>query len=540
MELFKKDNTKDELAAEWLAKKGELMKKLRSDAPSPNLDEHYKIYKIVKKVKKADRDKSPTSVAVYKMYNIMEKANIIDKDKRMEAIAVFYGYELIKRIKKDTGCTIAYNERDIITVEEYAESLHTRYTHGRLSERDAEEYANMLAGYIGNLIKIHKGGEWYKELNCNFEFNHIQKIDHSSGFCIYGTCKGRIINTGVQCDMCNLMKYYCGIKYQDELKPKPLNETYPWMVCVYKGEKRIAAVPKIRHFNGEGMMIEDHEWFLTLDENAPDAEIGAAVLSAFERIKSGVISKATIKDRRENPFWKNFSKQKGFISFWKSNFLARVYLYENGEYKIYAAERNPEEKGSFHGSVQTVTLPNPSAEEIGRAVCDCFIASEQTFKSLKNKPAAPQRGTIELLPETAPYKTISYEIPQDVLFTDAQDYHAAEIYQGYTYDDGIADFYFGMGNEENCDLTPENIRLSWERHTEKADFFEAAEVEHPIFTLRAEMRNKKIHKIAYYKEFAENDIFTCEMVVNQPNKRKKTDEKLTGLFGRFVAECRPE
>ncbi|MDR1754597.1 MAG: hypothetical protein LBR74_06815 [Eubacterium sp.] len=73
---------------------------------------------------------------------------------------------------------------------------------------------------------------------------------------------------------------------------------------------------------------------------------------------------------------------------------------------------------------------------------------------------------------------------------------------------------------------------------EKADFFEVKRVKHPISTLRAEMRNKKVHKIVYYKEFAKYDLFNCEMTVEHPNRRETLDRTLSRKFERLVETCK--
>ena len=51
---------------------------------------------------------------------------------------------------------------------------------------------------------------------------------------------------------------------------------------------------------------------------------------------------------KPNDFWKKGSKYKGYITFWKHNFLAYVKLFEDGSYEIYSTKKFREKKGGYY------------------------------------------------------------------------------------------------------------------------------------------------------------------------------------------------
>ena len=87
-------------------------------------------------------------------------------------------------------------------------------------------------------------------------------------------------------------------------------------------------------------------------------------------------------------------------------------------------------------------------------------------------------------------------------------------------------------------MNEDNIRSAWERQNGKAEFFEVKSVEHGIFKLRAEMKNKSIHRISYLLRIDESELLDCTMELYKPNSRKKLDEKLSSLFEEFARQCK--
>ncbi len=72
----------------------------------------------------------------------------------------------------------------------------------------------------------------------------------------------------------------------------------------------------------------------------------------------------------------------------------------------------------------------------------------------------------------------------------------------------------------------------------KAEFFEVEPVEHGIFKLCAEMRNKNVHRISYLLQIDESELLDCTMELHKPNSRKKLNEKLSALFEEFARQCK--
>lgn len=86
-------------------------------------------------------------------------------------------------------------------------------------------------------------------------------------------------------------------------------------------------------------------------------------------------------------------------------------------------------------------------------------------------------------------------------------------------------------------MSEDNIRKAWEKLHGKAEFFEVKSAEHGIYELRAEMRNKSVHRISYLLQIDESELLDCTMELHKPNSRKKLDEKLTEMFEEFARKC---
>ncbi|MCM1478134.1 MAG: hypothetical protein NC085_00430 [Muribaculaceae bacterium] len=138
--------------------------------------------------------------------------------------------------------------------------------------------------------------------------------------------------------------------------------------------------------------------------------------------------------------------------------------------------------------------------------------------------------------------TVTVSAPRDKHFSDYDDCGVGEIYQAYMYlpredAEWSAAFSLGIAAELDCDMSGENICRVLEKLYGKAEFFEVKDVEYSIFKLRAEMRNKNVHRISYLLQIDECELLDCTMELRKPNSRKKLDEKLTGLFEEFVRKC---
>lgn len=177
-------------------------------------------------------------------------------------------------------------------------------------------------------------------------------------------------------------------------------------------------------------------------------------------------------------------------------------------------------------------------EMLGRIIVEALDRCRKITDNVAGNPY-PEKN-IELLNGS----TLTVSAPRDRHFSDNEDYGVGELYQAYMYfpredsEEASAVFYIGMAAELNCDMSEENIRRAWEKQNGKAEFFEVNAAEHGIFKLRAEMRNKSVHRISYLLQIDENELLDCTMELRKPNSRKKLDEKLTDLFEEFAHQCK--
>lgn len=177
-------------------------------------------------------------------------------------------------------------------------------------------------------------------------------------------------------------------------------------------------------------------------------------------------------------------------------------------------------------------------EKLGEMIIEALDRSRKIGEKVAGNPY-PEKN-IELLNESK----LTVSAPRDKHFSDNDDYGVGELYQAYMYfpredsEEASAAFYIGMAAELNGEIDEENIRRAWERQNGKAEFFDVKPTEHGIFKLRAEMRNKSVHRISYLLEIADCDLLDCTMELRKPNSRKKLDEKLTVLFEEFARQCK--
>ena len=312
-------------------------------------------------------------------------------------------------------------------------------------------------------------------------------------------------------------------------------QTYPLLINIYKGENRILIIPVIRHEIGFSV---DSDWYAKICNTDDVDEIGNGVINAVNLIKESPLSTIDLKAQENLWSWKKNSKYKSWVSFWKHNDCTRVRVFEEGYYKIYSLSKSKGTKGVYSEIVKEVLLPVSSTkEEVGKAVVDVFKELEEYDKKVEATNSLTK--VIELLNDSK----LTIIPPKDSHFTDIDDSGAAEIYQCYSYAtsenaEPAAEFFIGIAPEIDCDLDIENVRASWEEYFGKADLFEMQEKDYGIFKYRVEMRNKESHKISYLLKQEEDLLLECGMEVHSPNRRKKTDEKLEGLFEQFALGCK--
>lgn len=327
-------------------------------------------------------------------------------------------------------------------------------------------------------------------------------------------------------------------KYEKkELSHKYCKEnTFPWSVGVFKGEHRLFVVPYITTIGYYGTFMA---WYRKLNDTESPEVIGEAILDAFEHIRISPVDARTRAERDEDLFYLKETKCKSYRAFNKKYMHCGINMNEQGIYSVSALISSDDNQG--YGRIdgnETVKFPNnASSTDLGNAVINAFRISEKYARSQKPDPYPPV--DVELLSD----QKVEIHPPRDRHFTDMGDGGIAEIYRAYEYypkegAESSAEFYLGIAAELDCDMSDENIRKAWEKQYDKAEFFEVKSVEYGIFKLRAEMRNKSVHRISYLLHIDESELLDCTMELHKPNSRKKLDEKLSSLFEEFARGCK--
>lgn len=315
-------------------------------------------------------------------------------------------------------------------------------------------------------------------------------------------------------------------------------QRYPLNIYIYKGENRILFIPSISHEGGFSE-LSSHT-FVINDIDCNNRNIGDTICEAIKFIVNSPLSKSTPLERNSKSVRQENSRYKSDISFWKNNLSAYLEVFEDGHYLIYSMKRSDKYNLRYDQIIREITLSKEAKiEELGQAVIDVFSALEEYYKEHPSKKIERYpKENIEILCGS----TLTFQMPKNSHFVDSNDCGAAEIYKCYSYipnenSESAAEFFLSMAAELDCDLSTENIKSCFEEYNGKADYFEINNDKLGIFTLKAEMKNKSVHKISYYLQIDDDEILECSMEVHQPNRRKKVDEKLTSLFKDFALSC---
>lgn len=313
--------------------------------------------------------------------------------------------------------------------------------------------------------------------------------------------------------------------------------SYPYRTDIYKGEDQIIVVPIITATGGFSVDMAWHRQITDL-ENAEI--IGKFVMDALKHIGKSPVDARTRQERDDDSIWKNASKCKSYKSFNKNYLLCIVSLEKNGDIRISSTEKINGNNGYGGVDEGCVYLDiNVSPEEIGNAIKNCFTSMEEE----EQKKKTGNKKQISMI-ETLSNKKITFELPDLNEYEDEQDFHSAEIYQGYSYtkpeddDEPVGHMYFSIAAELNCDLSSENVLNVFEDEFGAATQYEYIEYEHSIFKYRAEIIGKNIHRILYLKQIDENELLSCELTVNTKKSGKRLDKKLNKDFESLVKSCK--
>ena len=92
--------------------------------------------------------------------------------------------------------------------------------------------------------------------------------------------------------------------------------------------------------------------------------------------------------------------------------------------------------------------------------------------------------------------------------------------------------------ELNCSLESENIAQVWTQQEGAEDYFDVKQIDKGIYNIRAEYKNKAVHRISYFRQMNKDLLLECGFKLYQPNRKKKLDEKLTKEFEEFAENCK--
>ncbi len=317
----------------------------------------------------------------------------------------------------------------------------------------------------------------------------------------------------------------------------PQKDKRPLDISVYKGEKRYLIIPYDYSVGGYQVGSKRH---VSLPENISAEEMGNQLLKALEIIKESPLDTRYAKQRDDD-----FSELTGFSTYAK---FAKKYdgvsflLMKDDSYYVGASAKKIKGSGAgwcgeqitqkYHSSAAT-------AREIGESIFEAFDEVETYYE--KVTLLKHMKSEFETLTNM---RILFYE-PNDEHYTDEQDFHAGEIYQGYSYykegaDESIADLYFALASELDCDITPEHVQCVYEKYDGPAERFTYVAVEHPVFGYRIEMESTKIHRIVYLAKVSEEELLSCELLLKKKPAGKRLHDKIVKDFEAMVKSCRQE
>ena len=110
-------------------------------------------------------------------------------------------------------------------------------------------------------------------------------------------------------------------------------QSYPWTASVFKGEGRFLITTLVEHIGGYKTHADEVTIVSETEDDLVD-KLGNKVLSRIKAVENSPLYVGKPKQ-----FWKNGSKYKGYITFWKHNFFFFVKLFEDGFIQLKNAEK---------------------------------------------------------------------------------------------------------------------------------------------------------------------------------------------------------
>ena len=119
------------------------------------------------------------------------------------------GLAFIDIVRENYGLELTLAEQDVVSVEVVAGMLHRSYTDGDLPDDYIMRYARPIAGYLGLLVQIHKGGEWVLEVEEMKESGPAIRQANGQHYFLLGKVYRRIQDGAED----NLAHFYRWVKY---------------------------------------------------------------------------------------------------------------------------------------------------------------------------------------------------------------------------------------------------------------------------------------------------------------------------------------
>lgn len=311
-------------------------------------------------------------------------------------------------------------------------------------------------------------------------------------------------------------------------------------VDVYKGEKQIIIVPYITTI---GYFLSSMGWHRNYPENVSYEILGKTVIEAVEHIKISPVDARTQAEHEESSYLK-YTRCKSYASFDREYLHCRIKVEDDGKYVIVGTGHNERIIPYHKNETRTYLPPDTTSAKIGEAVLYVFEDMERFYKNLKNRPAEVEISTFETLEEVR----ISYEVPDEELYQDEQDYGVGEIYQGYSYtkegeDESAADMFFGFVAELDLDISEENMRKVFENRDGKIkemsyEKLQKNSFDKLIYDYKVDIKHAKTRHILYIKQMEEDAYLSCELVLKEKQAGKRLTRKILNDFESMVYSCR--
>lgn len=307
----------------------------------------------------------------------------------------------------------------------------------------------------------------------------------------------------------------------------------PYHIHIYKGEGQVLIVPLITAACGLSVEMARY-WRVPADSSAK--ELGRCIFEALGYIKNRPVDARTTNERKNDAVMRCATKCKNYKTFYKKYFFDIFTYHEDGSYTL-AADGHNEIEFVYDRRVHRKDFPpDTSPEQIGQTLLQQFADMEEFYRARKKQKPARARTTIETLSGSK----LSFEAPKDGHYVDEEDYGAAEVYQGYSYrkeseEEAVADMYFSIAAELDCDLSPENVSQVYKKLYGADVLIDRKDVDHPVFEKCIEVTSTQIHHVVYVRQVDEAELLACELVVKLKPAGKRIYNKVLKDFESLLA-----